>query len=100
MQSRNLYVRMFSMKKWICVGILGLLGAASSQAADDHHKHWWGLNIGVFVPNSGEIRDKFSDVFFRVGISPFTDRISEKWKFAVDVNAVLANKHGNHMLVA
>jgi hypothetical protein len=88
------------MKKWICVGLLGLLGATSSQAAYDQHKRWWGLNVGVFIPNSGEIRDKFSDVFFRVGVSPFSDRISEKWKFAVDFNAVIANKNGNHMLVA
>src|SRR5215216_181721 len=88
------------MKKWVCVGLLALLGAASTLAADDHHKRWWGLSLGAFIPNSGEIKDRFDDVFFRVGISPFDDRISDKWKFAVDFNAIIANKHGNHMLVA
>ena len=68
------------------------------RADDGHHKRWWGVSFGVFVPNSGEIRDRFSDVFFRFGITPFEDRISEKWKFAADFNAVLASKNGNHML--
>jgi hypothetical protein len=89
------------MRKWLSVGLVLVAGLSSALGADDNdRKKWWGLSVGVFLPSSGEIQDRFDDVFFRVGISPFEDRISDRWKFAVDFNALFANKNGNRLFVA
>src|SRR5689334_17105456 len=88
------------MRKGIAIALVGLIGVTSAFAAAEHKKKWWGLSLGVFLPNSGEIKDRFSDVFFRVGVAPFEDRLTSKWRFIVDLNTIFANKDGNHLFAA
>ena len=83
----------------VALSLLAVSGAVLAAEQNQDRRKWWGVSFGVFLPNSGEIQDRFDDVFFRVGISPFEDRISDRWKFAYDLNVMYANKNGNRLLV-
>jgi len=74
------------------------ISTALCAPADDR-KNWWGVDVGAYFPSSSEIRDIFGDALLRVGIRPFEQRVSEKWKFIVDVNALAARKHGSKLFV-
>jgi hypothetical protein len=62
-------------------------------------RRWWGIDVGVFRPMSGEIRDKFGDNLLRIGFRPFSRRISDDWKFIFDFMIISASRRGNRMLV-
>jgi hypothetical protein len=79
--------------------VLFVLCGTMSAFAQDREKPWWGLDLGVFRPTSGEISDKFGDNLFRVGFRPFTNRISEKWKLIYDFSVITASDDGERMLV-
>ena len=79
--------------------VLFLLSWAVASFAQDREKPWWGLDLGVFRPSSGEISDKFGQNLFRIGFRPFTNRISEKWKLIYDFSIISASDSGERMLV-
>lgn len=86
-------------KVLLCCGLLSVLGAYAGAAdtQDERAKRWWGVDVGVFHPTSSEIRDAFDENMFRIGFRPFEGRISDKWKFIVDVTVISANQHGNKL---
>lgn len=81
------------------VTLAAVLGLPASSSAQAHGKTWWGVDIGFYRPNSGEIRDAFGDSLFRFGLRPFENRITKDWKFAVDVN-ILSARSGDDRLLA
>lgn len=74
------------------------ISTALSATIDDR-KNWWGVDVGAYFPSSSEIRDIFGGALLRVGVRPFEQRVSDKWKFIVDVNALAARKHGSKLFV-
>lgn len=79
--------------------VLFVLCWAMSGFAQDREKPWWGLDLGVFRPTSGEISDKFGENLFRIGFRPFTNRISEKWRLIYDFSVISASDSGERMLL-
>lgn len=85
------------MKLWITGVALAACVSTALAAPDEDRKKWWGADIGVYFPTNGEIRDAFGDTLLRFGLRPFEKRISDRWKFIVDVNALAARKDGNKL---
>lgn len=87
------------MRAWTTGAILAICASTAFSSTIDDRKNWWGLDVGAYFPTSSEIRDVFGDAMLRVGIRPFERRISDKWKFIVDVNALAARKHGSKLFI-
>lgn len=78
---------------------LAAVFSTAFAAVGQDRRAWWGLDVGGYFPTNGEMRDIFGDVLLRVGVRPFEQRISDKWKFIVDVNALSARKNGSKLFL-
>lgn len=85
------------MKLWITSLALAAGVSAAFASTDEDRKKWWGVDVGAYFPTQSEIRDAFGDTLMRFGVRPFERRISDKWKFIVDVHALSARKDGNKL---
>ncbi len=59
----------------------------------------WALEVGVYVPTSGEMRDAFEDGLIRLGLRPYRMREPSKWRQTTDITIVSASRKGNRMFL-
>jgi hypothetical protein len=65
--------------------IVALSLASAGAVAQDRPGIPVGVDVGVFFPSSGTVKDTFGDTWFRVGITPVAVQRPENWRFAFDV---------------
>ena len=62
-------------------------------------KTWWGLEVGVYVPTSAELRDQFNGSMLRVGVAPMTKKFDDNWKVAPDLNFLVAEQDNSRLIL-
>jgi hypothetical protein len=78
--------------------LLAAASIAAISASQGRPRTWWGIDAGVYIPTSSEIRDAFGDGLFKFGLRPFENRITRDWKFTTDITILTARGNGNRLL--
>ncbi len=84
-----------------CAGLaLRALGQGSDQEQEEpKKKRWWAIDAGVYRPTSEEIRDRFGDYLFRVGVRPFGNELIGSGKPFIDATILTARQGSSHLFV-